>query len=60
MPEHQVLTISNKEETKETTLREAGGVIKRTIGAGDVFEVNTRFVARLKRIAINTMQKKES
>lgn len=54
MADHQILI--NKEESKESkTLKASGGVIKRTITEDDVFEVNSNFSARLKKIAINTL-----
>ena len=37
-----------------------GSTIRRTIAPSDMFEVNVSFAAKLKRIAINTLQKKES
>ena len=37
-----------------------GSTIRRTIAPLDMFEVNVSFAAKLKRIAINTLQKKES
>jgi len=61
--EHPVLVIMNSglEEAKDSkSIKQGGGVIKRQINSSDNFEVNTAFTARLKRIAINTLQKKES
>ena len=37
-----------------------GSTIRRTIAPLDMFEVNVSFAAKLKRIAINTLQKTES
>jgi hypothetical protein len=56
-----VVIDSQQEEVKDSkSIRRAGGVIKRQINSTDLFEVNTAFEARLKRIAINTLQKKET
>jgi len=52
---------SSLEEAKDSkSIKQGGGVVKRLINSSDVFEVNSAFTARLKRIAINTLQKKET
>ena len=52
---------SSLEEAKDSkSIKQGGGVVKRLINSSDVFEANSAFTARLKRIAINTLQKKET
>jgi hypothetical protein len=62
MSEHPVLLIISanppslvKEESKGDEQLSKQKVVKRTIGPNDIYEVNERFEARLKRIAINAM-----
>jgi len=59
MADHQVL-IQTSLKPEETKGGDSKKVVRRAIGPQDTFEVNTLFSAKLKRIAINQMQKKES
>eukprot|EP00347_Sterkiella_histriomuscorum_P013206 403365600 len=66
LPEHPILILqdptsleeSKNEEQKQAVDRKK--IIKTSFNPNDMFEVNLKFRSKLKRIAINALQKKES
>ena len=65
--EHQIL-LANADKVKssqmmvqtETNNDSKNKVVKKNVTGDDIFEVNVGFKSKLRRIAINTLQKKET
>ena len=65
--EHQIL-LANADKVKSSQMMvqtEANNdsknkVVKKNVTGDDIFEVNVGFKSKLRRIAINTLQKKET